>query len=83
MSSPPIIQATQAEVDELLALAKQSFPAAQNKLLEGVLATFTHLMETLQDARSSIKRLRQMLFGAPTEEQAQGVGRADRPRRLR
>jgi hypothetical protein len=83
MKPPQVIQATQAELDELLALAKQSFPAAQYELLEGVLATFTYLIEALQNARSSIKRLRQMLFGAPTEEQAQSAGRADRPRRLR
>lgn len=83
MSSPQIIQATPVKLDELLALAKPSFPAAQYQLLAGVLATFTHLMATRQNARSSIKRLRQMLFGAPTAEQAQGVVRADRPRQLR
>ena len=67
MKPPEIVQATQAEIDELLALAKPSFPAAQYQLLERVLGTFTYLMSQLQNARSSIKRLRQMLFGARTE----------------
>ena len=35
--------------------------------LEGVLGTFVYVMQALQNAKTSIKRFRQMLFGARTE----------------
>lgn len=60
-------QATQAQLDELLALAKTTFPHPQYELLEGVLGTFAYVMQALQNAKTSIRRFRQMLFGARTE----------------
>jgi hypothetical protein len=67
MKPPEIVDATQTELDELLGLAKVSFPTAQYELLERVLGTFAYVMVTLQNAKTSIRRLRQMLFGARTE----------------
>ena len=67
MPPPELINATQAELDELLALAKTTFPARQYQLLEGVLGTFVYVMQALQNAKTSIKRFRRMLFGARTE----------------
>jgi len=69
MKRPEIVNATQAELDEILALAKTSFPVQQYKLLEGVLGTFVYVMQALQSAKTSIKRFRNMLFGASTESQ--------------
>jgi len=69
MKRPEIVNATQAELDEILALAKTSFPLQQYKLLEGVLGTFVYVMQALQSAKTSIKRFRNMLFGASTESQ--------------
>ena len=69
MKRPEIVNATQAELDEILALAKTSFPSQQYKLLEGVLGTFVYMMRALQSAKTSIKRFRSMLFGASTERQ--------------
>jgi transposase len=70
MKEPEIVCATQAQIEELLALAKTSFPAPQYKLLEGVLATFLYLMLKLQNAKTSIKRLQRMIFGPSTEHKA-------------
>ena len=67
MKPPEIVDATQSELDDLLTLARASFPAPQYQLLERVLGTFAYVMVSLQSARTSIKRLRQMLFGARTE----------------
>ena len=71
---PPVAahvqQATQAQLDELLALAKPTFPAQQYQLLEGVLGTFVPVMLALQNAKTSLKRIRHMLFGARTETKA-------------
>ena len=69
MKPPEVVNATQAELDEILALAKTSFPSRQYELLEGVLGTFVYVMQALQNAKTSIKRFRQMLFGARTESQ--------------
>ena len=74
MKEPEIVSATQAEIDELLVLAKSSFPPKQYKLLQGVLATFLYMLLKLQNAKSSIKRLRGMLFGNKTEHMSNLLG---------
>jgi len=67
MKKPELVEATQAQLDELLALAKTHFPQPQYELLKGLLATFAYVMPALQSAKTSLKRLRQMLFGDKTE----------------
>ena len=70
MTKPVFINATEQELDALLAQAKPTFSAEQYKLLEGVLGNFSYLMRAVQNAKTSIRRLRQMLFGARTESSA-------------
>jgi hypothetical protein len=70
MKKPKTIEATQDELDELLALAKTSFPAEKYALLEAVLQSFAYVMLTLQNAKSSVKRLRKLLFGPRTEKRS-------------
>jgi len=67
MKCPELITATQAELDEILALAKTTFPERQYLLLERVLGTLVYVTQALQNAKTSIKRFRQILFGARTE----------------
>ena len=64
---PEIVTATREEIDELLTLARTSFPTKQYELLEGVLGTFVYVMLKLQNAKTSIKRFQRMLFGGLTE----------------
>jgi len=45
-------------------------------LLEAILATFSYVMGALQNAKTSIKRFRQMLFGVRTESKANVLGRS-------
>jgi hypothetical protein len=78
MKPPAVVTATPAELDEILALAKTSFPSRQYELLEGVLGTFVYVMQALQNAKTSIKRFRQMLFGARTESQRNVLKQAGR-----
>lgn len=73
---PDLVTATQEELDELLTLAKTSFPTRQYELLEGVLATFVYVMLKLQNAKTSIKRFQRMLFGARTEHKRNVLERA-------
>ena len=67
MKPPELVTATQAELDQILALTKPTLPAKQYQLLVGVLGTFVYVMRALQNAKTSVKRFRQMLFGARTE----------------
>jgi transposase len=67
MKRAELVNATQAQLDELLAQAKPTFSTQQYELLERVLGTFVYVMQSLQSAKTSIKRFRQMLFGARTE----------------
>ena len=72
MKAPQIVAATQAQLDELVVLAKTrtAFTVEQYVLLEQVLGTFVYVMRALQNAKTSIKRLSKMLFGASTESGA-------------
>lgn len=70
MKPPEQVTATRAELDALLAAARPVFAATQYQLLEAVLNTFAFTMESLQNAKTSIKRLRAMLFGTRTESRS-------------
>ena len=74
MKEPEIVSATQEELDEILVRTKPHLSQQQYKLLEGVLSTFLYVMLKLQNARSSIKRLRGMLFGDKTEHKSNLLG---------
>jgi hypothetical protein len=53
MKKPPEqVNATPAQIDELLALAKPVFPTPQYELLSQILATFVFVMQALQNART-------------------------------
>ena len=67
MKPPEIVTATRGELDEILALTKPLLPAQHYQLLEGVFGTFEFLMLKLQNAKTSMRRLQRMLFGARTE----------------
>jgi len=73
---PEIVTATREEIDELLTLARTSFPTKQYELLEGVLSTFVFVMLKLQNAKTSIKRFQRMLFGGRTEHKSNVLERA-------
>ena len=67
MKPPEIVNATQAQLDDLLAKVKSTLTTQDYLLLEGVLGTFVCVMLALQNAKTSIRRFRKMLFGASTE----------------
>ena len=76
MKEPELVTATQEELDEILTLAKTTFPERQYRLLEGVLTTFVYVMLKLQNAKTSIKRFQRMLFGHRTEHKRNVLKRA-------
>ena len=76
MKEPELVTATQEELDEILTLARTTFPERQYRLLEGVLTTFVYVMLKLQNAKTSIKRFQRMLFGHSTEHKRNVLKRA-------
>ena len=76
MKPPEMVNATQAELDELLAKAKPTFSTEQYLLLERVFGTFVYVMLSLQNAKTSIKRFQRMLFGHRTEHKRNVLERA-------
>jgi len=76
MKPPEIVNATQAELDELLAKAKPTFSREQYLLLERVFGTFVYVMLSLQNAKTSIKRFQRLLFGGRTEHKRDVLERA-------
>jgi hypothetical protein len=76
MKQPEVVNATQAELDDLLAQAKPTFTAEQYVLLERVFSTFVYVMLSLQNAKTSIKRFKHMLFGHTTERKRNVPGLA-------
>jgi len=67
MKKPEIISVTQVQLDTMLVLAKPTFAPDQYELLKAVFETYAYVMRALQNAKTSLKRFRQMLFGAKTE----------------
>jgi hypothetical protein len=67
MKPPEIVNVTEEQIAEILALAKPAFPEPQYELLKKILDTFFYVMLSLQNVRISLKRFRKMLFGTSTE----------------
>jgi transposase len=69
MKPPQIVTATRSELEAILVLVEPVLPQPQYQLLQGVLQTLEFLTARLQDAGTSLRRLRRMLFGASSERQ--------------
>jgi transposase len=69
MKPPQIVTATRSELEAILVQVQPVLTPAQYQMLQGVLQTLEYLMSRLQDAGTSLQRLRRMLFGASTERQ--------------
>ena len=67
---PEFVEITRQQIDALLAQASTSFPPEQLELFTHVLNSFVYVMQELQGARTSVTRLRKMLFGKFTESRA-------------
>jgi hypothetical protein len=67
MEEPELVKATQEELDEILAGCRCALTAKDFRLLQGVFRTFVFLMLKPHNARTSIGRLKKLLFGPHTE----------------
>ena len=67
MKRPKLVTATQAEIDEILAVAKKTLPAEHYQLLDRELGTFVVMQQSLCDGRMSLGQIRQAVVAARTE----------------
>src|SRR5262249_53306705 len=76
-----IIDVNTAQLEEVLQRVEQSLDEKDVTLIRGVFQSYLYMTDLVEDKNTSIRRLRQLLFGAATEKTDAVVGQpADRPR---
>lgn len=73
---PPAIEASMDEVRSILKHARQlGLPDKEYELLEAIAESYAFLLSEIGDKDATIRRLRQMIFGAKTEKTKDVVGK--------
>jgi transposase len=73
---PPPIEANMDEVRDILKHARQlGLPDKEYELLEAIAESYAFLLSEIGDKDATIRRLRQMIFGAKTEKTNHVVGK--------
>ena len=65
--APPVIELTLEDCDAILSQAKARLDAAVYEKIAGVVRSYLWVLAQLEAQRTSLRRLRRMLFGAKTE----------------
>jgi len=78
--TPPIIDVSNAQLEEVLLRVEQSLDEKDAELIRAVFQSYLYVTDLVEDKNTSIRRLRQLLFGAATEKTDAVVGQpGDRP----
>ena len=78
--TPPIIDVSNAQLEEVLRRVEQSLDEEDVTLIRAVFQSYLYVTDLVEDKNTSIRRLRQLLFGAATEKTDAVVGQpTDRP----
>jgi transposase len=78
--TPPIIDVSNAQLEEVLQRVEQSLDEKDVTLIRAVFQSYLYVTDLVEDKNTSIRRLRQLLFGAATEKTDAVVGQpTDRP----
>ena len=79
-STPPIIDVSNAQLEEVLHRVEQSLDEKDVELIRAVFQAYLYVTDLVEDKNTSLRRLRQLLFGARTEKTDAVVGQpTDRP----
>jgi len=62
------------KIDEALAKVKTTLPAEEFEVLEQVVRAYSTMLKALENEKTTIKRLRQMLFGSASEKSCEVLG---------
>jgi transposase len=79
-SAPQIIDVNNAQLEEVLHRVEQSLDETDATLIRAVFQSYLYVTDLVEDKNTSIRRLRQLLFGVRTEKTDAVVGqRSDGP----
>ena len=79
-NAPQIIEVNNAQLEEVLHRVEQSLDEQDVTLIRAVFQSYLYVTDLVEDKNTSIRRLRQLLFGARTEKTDAVVGqRSDKP----
>src|SRR5690242_12656974 len=74
-NAPEMIDVDTAQLQEVLRRAEQALDAQDAELIRAVFQSYTYVAGLVEDKNTSIRRLRQLFFGARTEKTDAVVGR--------
>src|SRR5262245_10128335 len=79
-SSPEIIAVSPTQLEEVLRRVEQALPEEDAALIRAVFQAYVYVTDLVEDKNTSLRRLRQLLFGASTEKTDAVLGRdTDKP----
>ncbi len=79
-NAPEIIEVDGERLEEVLRRAEQALDEKDAALIRAVFRSYAYVADLVEDKNTSIRRLRQLFFGARTEKTAAVVGRpAEKP----
>ena len=74
-NAPQIIDVNDAQLEEVLHRVEQSLDEKDVTLIRAVFQSYLYVTDLVEDKNTSIRRLRQLLFGVRTEKTGAVVGR--------
>jgi transposase len=77
---PEIVEVDNAQLEEVLHRVEQALDDKDAALIRAVFASYVYVTDLVEDKNTSIRRLRQLLFGARTEKTDTVVGRRSEQR---
>jgi hypothetical protein len=72
--APEIVTVDSRQLDELLRRVDQSLDEKDSELIRAVFRSYAYVTDLVEDKNTSIRRLRQLFFGARTEKTKTVVG---------
>jgi transposase len=74
-NSPELVEVDSARLEEVLRRVEQSLDEKDSALVRAVFESYAYVADLVEDKNTSIRRLRQLFFGARTEKTEAVVGR--------
>jgi hypothetical protein len=75
MKAPELVEVDGTRLEEVLCRVEQSLDEQDAALVRAVFESYAYVAELVEDKNASIRRLRQLFFGAHTEKTDAVVGR--------
>ena len=76
--APEIIEVDTSQLDALLRRVEGKLEEQDYELVQAIFRSYTYVTDLVEDKNTSIRRLRQLLFGAQTEKTA-SIFKSDMP----